>query len=709
VPLANPTTGLTPQQTASANTNANQYLARIDYQLSNRHQLSGTFFYSHGLALNPGQSSNQILDYSVGAQHDSQVNLVLDDVWTISANKLNTFRPFYTASHAFISQVLPPVTWGDMGSTIGYGALPASSPIIAINGYFQMGLAPPGNDNAYQQSFGVSDTFNWNLGNHDIKFGGNYFWNHYEESGSYLGGGQATFTGVFSNNALADFLLGRAATLRQNNGIDHRLHTPAAGLFVQDNWRITHKLTLNLGLRWEVFAPFVGQNDFGTFAPNVQSTRFPTAPLGLLTAGDPGVPDGIIHTQWKNFAPRVGFAYDVFGNGTTAFRASYGIFYAARAVGQITNTEQQPFILDNTINNTPNLVAPYAPNADPFPYLSTPQNPIFYPGATLSGLPPGAGFPYVQQYNMAIEQQLAKDWSLRVAYVGSLSRKFYISRDENAPVYIPGASTSTAGLNARRPYEPTPSTYVFGAIVQNDDAGNASYNALQTTLTKNFIHGFSLSASYVWSKSMDISSIDPANITLTLSNQTNIHADWARSDYDIPQVFVASYIWATPAVHRFGIIGKDILGNWQVNGITTIRTGTPFTVTSGVDSNLDGINTDRPNVIGNPILAGGRSRAQKIQGFFNTAAFAQVPAGVPYGNSGRNSQIGPGYLDTDFSAFKNMPVWRESNLQFRAEFFNIFNNVNLSNPNGTMTSPLFGKISASSPARIIQFALKYSF
>jgi Carboxypeptidase regulatory-like domain/TonB-dependent Receptor Plug Domain len=712
VPLTNPTTGISPQQEASANTSANQYLVRGDYQLSSSHQLSGTYFTSHGLALNPGQSSNQILDYSVGAQNDTQQNVVLSDVWTLSPTKLNTFRPFYTLSHAFISQELPAVTWSDLGSTIGYGALPASSPIIAINGYFQMGLAPPGNDNAYQQSFGAEDVFNWTAGNHAIKFGGSFFWNHYMESGSYLGGGEATFTGNYTGNALADFLLGHAATFRQNNGIDHMLHNPAPSLFVQDDWRVTHRLTLNLGLRWEVFAPFTGQNDFGTFAPFVQSQRFPTAPLGLLSAGDPGVPDGIIKTAWKNFAPRVGFAYDIFGNGKTAFRGSYGIFYAARAVGQITNTEQQPFILDNTISDTPNMVAPYAPNSDPFPYLSTPQNPIFFPGATLSGLPPGAGFPYAQEYNLTVEQALSNDWSARIAYVGSVGRKFFISRDENEPVYIPGASTTTAGLDARRPYEPTPNSYVFGAIVQNDDAGNSSYNALQATLTKRFTHGVSLSASYVWSKSMDISSIDPANITLTLSNQNNIRADWARSDYDIPQVFVASYIWTTPPVHRWGIVGKDILSGWQLNGITTIKDGTPFTVTSGVDSNLDGINTDRPNVISNPILHGGRSRQAKIGEFFDTAAFAQVPAGMPYGDSGRNSQIGPGFVDTDLSAFKNIPVWRESNLQFRAEFYNLFNNVNLGNPNAVMTSPLFGQISSlatGAAPRVIQFALKLSF
>jgi hypothetical protein len=210
---------------------------------------------------------------------------------------------------------------------------------------------------------------------------------------------------------------------------------------------------------------------------------------------------------------------------------------------------------------------------------------------------------------------------------------------------------------------------------------------------------------------MDISWIDPANITLTLSNQNYLKQDYARSDYDIPQVFFASYIWAIPGTKRFGFAGPQILSGWQVNGITTLRTGVPYNVLSGVDSNLDGIATDRPNLVGNPILSG-RSRTQRISAFMNTAAFAQVPAGVPYGNVQRNVAIGPGFINTDLSAFKSFALWKEHSLQFRAEAFNLFNNVNLANPNVTLTSPSFGKISAlytNYSPRVIQFALKLYF
>ncbi len=715
VPLASPS-GVSPEQDAHGSTTANQYLVRFDYQLNAKHQFTGEVFQSFGTIINPGLDGNQVLSYSTARQLNTTSNVILGDTWTISPSKLNTVKVFYTVNHTQTQQVIPPTTWKDLGSTINDGYPQHTSPVISITGYYQQGLAAAGITNNNMQTLGISDAFNWILGNHTVKAGGSFFYNQYREDGVYYGAGLATFSGSFTGNALADFLEGRAASLRQNSGVYHRFHQPDPALFVQDDWRVTHRLTLDLGIRWEAFAAFTGGNTFGTFIPNVQSKRFPTAPLGLLTAGDPGVPDGIVPTQWFKFAPRVGFAYDIFGDGSTALRGGFGIFYATRGASQFDNTEQQPFVLDNTVNGTPNLVTPYTippyNGVDPFPYNSNLNNPVFYSGATISGVEPNASYPYVMEYNLTLEQQIGKSWGARLAYVGSQSRRFFISRDINEPAYIPGAPVTSAGLNARRPYEPTPSTYVFSQIVQNADANNANYNALQFTVTRRFEHGFSLLASYVWSKSMDISSIDPANITLTLSNQTYLRQDYARSDYNIPQVFFASYIWAIPGTDRYGFIGRQVLSGWQLNGITTLRTGVPYNSLSGKDSNLDGIATDRPNVVGNPIFPGGRSRTQKINEFFNVAAFAQTPAGVPYGNAQRNIAIGPGFVNTDFSAFKNFPMWRESNLQFRAEFFNLFNNVNLANPNATLTSPSFGKISAlytNASPRVIQFALKLSF
>jgi hypothetical protein len=712
LPLEDPTTHISPQQEASANSTSNQVLGRVDYQFNSSHQLAVTYFETHGTTLNPLQHSQNILDYSGASLVDHIYNAAVSDVWTISSNKLNTARIFYMLNHFNEFNLFNDPTWASLGSSVGVGSSRYTQPEFAVTGYWIMGMSSGGPDNLHQHGLGATDTFNWTRGNHELKLGGSFTWYIYHEHGEYDGNGIATFNGSVTGNAAADFLEGHASSFRQNNGANHDLVAPSPALFAQDNWRVTHKLTLDLGLRWEAIIPFKGQNNMGTFDPYVQSVRFPTAPLGLVSSGDPGIPDGIIHDKWLYFAPRVGFAYDVFGNGATAVRGAFGIFYGAKSVSQTTNPEQQPFIRDITISGTPNLVTPYAPNPDPFPYVVNLTNPTFLSNTTISGFPLNAGFPYVYEYNLTVEQKLGSAWGLRLAYVGANSHKNYISWDQNEPNYVPGASTSTAGLDARRPYEPTPSTYVFSQIVINGDAGNGTYNSLQATLTRRFTRGFSVLASYVWAKSEDVSSIEPANITLTLSNQLNPRADWARSDFNVPQRFVASYIWSTPNVQYLGAFGRKVLNQWQFNGITTLSQGLPFTVLSGVDSNLDSVNTDRPNQIGNPILTG-LSRRAKAAEQFNIAAFAQVPAGVPYGNVRRNSLLAPGFINTDLSLFKNIAVWEnKGTIQFRAEVFNVFNNVNMAAPTSTLTSPADGKVTAlatNAGPRIAQFALRYTF
>jgi len=711
IPLENPTPLLPPQQSGSGNLTADQGLGRVDYQLNSSHKLSAMFFTSRGTSGNPTQGSNAIMDYSGQIAVENQTNAVIGDSWVVSPSKLNDLRLFYTLNHFNGEDMFNgKPSWADLGSQVAVGSAYANitQPRIIINGYFTMGVGGAAIDNNYQQTIGASDTFNWTRGNHTIKLGGAFIFNPYKETGNYFEAGLATFSGYLTKNAMADFLLGSAVSFRQNDGFYQRLHSTRPSLFAQDDWRITRRLSLNLGLRWELFSPFVGLQNFGTFRPNVQSTRFPTAPLGLLAVGDAGIPDGIMPTQWAKFAPRVGFAYDVFGNGTTSLRGGFGVFYATRSVTVIDNMQQQPFVRDLTVSNTPNLINPYGSGPNPFPFKFDPKNPVFLSGATIQSIPPGASWPYVYEYNLTLERQLSVNWGAHISYVGSVGHKFYLARDQNAPVYSPGASTSTAGLNARRPYQPTPSTYTFAQICENDPAGNSSYNSLQATLTRRFAHSFSLSSSYVWSKSLDIQSADAANSTLVLSNQNDPRMDRGPSDYNIPQRFIASYIWAAPSVRSLGVFGRQVLSGWQINGVTTLSKGKPFNVTSGVDSNLDGTSTDRPNVIGNPVISG-IGRAAKIKEFFNTAAFAQVPAGVPFGNVTRNSLVGPGTVNTDASAFKDFPVFDKGTLQFRAELFNIFNNVNLSNPTASLTSPKFGQIGGSGSPRIVQFALRYSF
>jgi hypothetical protein len=190
-------------------------------------------------------------------------------------------------------------------------------------------------------------------------------------------------------------------------------------------------------------------------------------------------------------------------------------------------------------------------------------------------------------------------------------------------------------------------------------------------------------------------------------DSNNLALDRAPSDFDTPRRLVLSYLWEVPGVRRWGLVGKQLLSGWQINGITDIRTGSPFNVTSNTDTNFDGNSTDRPDLIGNPKLDTGRGRQELITQYFNTAAFRGT-SGL-FGGAGRNGVYGPGVINWDFSAFKNFAITERSKVQFRAEFFNLFNQVNLGNPNAVLTSPSFGRILGAGAPRIVQFSLKFLF
>ena len=711
IPLPINAAGNPAQQNAPANTSADQGVARLDYQLNDAHKLQFTFFQSRGYSQNPALGGNQTFALSRGSIYANQSNYVLGDTWIISPHAVNSFRGFYTLNK-FITQPIPGGRLADLGSLMPEGNPQGLTlqPRFAITGYLNVGTNSGSNLNQSQLQYGISDTLDYLIGRHSFMFGGAFVESKYQETGVYNGSTITTFTGSSTGNALADFMEGRANSFTQNAGTYYRTHAPDPSLFVQDNWRATRRLTLDLGVRWELFYPLAGQKAVGTFVPGVQSTRFPTAPLGLLSVGDPGVPDGILHVSYKRFAPRVGFSDDILGNGRLALKGAYGIFYAVNQETFAGNLTQEPFTLSIALNKTTSLVNAYtgiAPfnGVSPFPYKLDPANPTFVAGASLDGLKPyTSATPYVQEYNLALQQQFGDNWSAQVAYIGNVSRKFYYPRDENAPVYIPGATTANTSIQARRPYQPV------GSISMYDPSNSSSYNSLQVSVTRRFANHFSLLASYVLSRDLNIADVAPtAGAAFVLANQNDPAMDYGLSNNHVPQTFVASYLYALPAVKRFGLFGKEVLSGWQINGITTIQSGSPFNVLSNKDTNFDGIATDRPNVTGNPRFGSGRSRSQKIAGYFNTAAYSLPAAGQLYGNSSRNPFIGPGFVNTNLSAFKRFAIYKESDLLFRGEVFNVFNNVNLSNPNGTFGTANFGKIIAAGDPRIVQLALKLEF
>ena len=687
-------------------TNQWQLLGKGDHQFTDKQKLSVSYFYLHTDLHDAFANGNNVPNYADRLNAVRQNNLVVNHTSIFSNNLLNEARfnftrrstPWYWAypsgSASSVEKSLP-----DFGSQVTVGADPATPPRISISGratagtYWALGL---------DQSATWSDTVTWVKDRHNIKFGGSYMWSFYTEVGTSAGSGSISATGVNTRNPLADFMLGRVS-FTEDNGDHPDMRGKSLFTFIQDDWKILPRLTLNLGLRYELSAPLVWTTDLMPyFVPGQQSQTYPSAPPGLLYKGDPGYVRGGRKFDKNNLAPRIGFSWDPFGNGKTAVRGAYGIYYLAQYGDGIRAT--QPYIVSETVPLTPSLVNPWStfPGGNPFP-IDPVKNPKFVYPVSVVHFDAAAATPYVQQVNFTVEREIFRNLTLQTSFVGAYGRKLEMNRDQNFPIYIPGASNAN-NYNARRPY--LPGTYA--QIADYQTTATSSYNALQIVANRRFSHGFSILADYTFAKSLDLVSSDNLNSTVSVTDNRNFGLDWGRADGQPTHIGKISLLWELPRTNRFAWVGKQILSGWQANVIWSAQSGLPFSVTAGQDTNVDGNNNDRGNLIGNPNLASGRSRAQIIQQYFNTAAFA-IPAVGSDGTSGRNILTGPGFSNTNLSLFKLFRIRERDELQFRAEFFNAFNQVQLGNPTASLTSANFGQILSAAPARIIQFGLHYAF
>ena len=626
-----------------------QVVGKVDHELRENNRLSARLLYNRN---NNNQSVNNItLPGFLALIQYRNWNLAATDTYILSARLVNTFTfGFNDIIRDQVPVVPGNVGWKDFGA--GF-VRAADDPQVGfdtlVTGYFEPQARYPLHH--YRKSFQFSEGLNWMSGSHYMKFGADVRRNLLSLAENFETDPLVTFTATNTGNAASDFLIGRLATFTQIAPDTNHPRNTELGLFAQDDWKITRKLTLNLGLRFDPYFPFSDpDNRFAQVRFGEQSKLFPNAPLSYVFPGDPGVPASTVRNDYGNWGPRFGFAYAPFGGGKTSIRGGYGIFYSQarqQANNQVSNN--QPFSLKLTGTNPKGgLANPYSDTGNPFPFVApqTTQEVAAYKfllPLNVTEWDPNFRDARIQQWNFTLQQQVFGSWLLQGAYVGSKGNHLFMQNELNPTVF--GATGATA--DQKRRYYPT-----FSTITDMLSDANSTYHALQLTANKRMSHGLTVLASYTWSKSIDNVSGDAGQP----SNPYNFAFDKGLSVQDIPHRFVASAIWRMPSLRNQPRIVREVLGGWTLNGIGNVQSGTPFNITSGKDNSGTAINADRADVVGDWYLDNSsRSKSQWLNQFFNTAAFVVNKSGT-FGNIGRNVLIGPSRQNLDMGLLKDFPL-----------------------------------------------------
>jgi hypothetical protein len=702
-------------------TRQDQFDVRIDHQFSSNIIFFGRYSFVDTNTFRPsplpGLAEGSFND-AFGSNLNRSQGLAFGLTWTFSPALIGDFRFGFARGNYFTN----PPNFGINGAElIGLKNVPddpgivGGVPKVNIQGFDAVGRHTSTPQFQTPRSWNPRATFTWNRGVHFLKFGTEFL--HVETKINDLNAtiGRMNFDNRFTNRAVGDLLLGLPSQLALTSFTVMDQGQNMQFYFIQDDFKITPRLTLNLGLRYEFATPPVeAENRFANFDPATGKDVF---------AKDGDLFDrSLIHPDRNNFAPRFGFAWSP--TSRMVVRGAYGVFFnhTVRQGREGLLGFNPPFLVDNLLQTSVSGAAAVA-SAAPFRLING------YPPGLLdpSSLAPTIArraqdafqrTPYIQQYNFGIQYELMKDLLLDVAYVGNKGTKLNGFRNLNQRAVITNANGSQSA--GPRPFP------LVGDIQWMENRVGSTYNALQARLEKRFSAGLSGMVSYTWGKALtgspdhiSTSGGGPGFDTGTFrepQDGLNVAADRGLAEFDVKQRLVASYIYELPfgRGRKFGSewpkAADFLLGGWQLTGINVFQGGLGLTATLGGSSvlNIGGERRARPNLIGNPVLPDSQ---RTVQRWFNIDAFQPAfnPAPQAFGNAGVGIMRGPGYVNFDFTLAKNFNATERFRFQFRTELFNAFNRANFGPPNIARDSSGFGQILSASNARIIQFGLKLYF
>ncbi len=724
--------------------NRNNFDARVDQKFSDKDTSFYRISYEKQPSIIPAvfqATGGNGIDFATGNEVNFYLGAALSETHIFNPHVVNEFRLGYNRvnSHRYQFNYNKNVS-AELGIPgVPYAPLNGGMPELDVSGVDSIGDPTYLPSLEIQNTFSLNDNLTWIRGRHSLKFGAEVKHEEFTIFQPAEPRGQLAFDPPFTDNAgapgtggygFASFLVGLP-----DGGAITNLHNvdyvrPDFSFYAQDDFKVNSRLTLNLGLRYDLFMPVKERYDAqGTYdmvtgklyVPTGQTAQLTPIIASLVPISATASP-GLVPADTNNFAPRIGFAYKV--TNKLVLRGGYGVFYAGYETGPWSNPSpafNPPFFVTQNFN-----VPCPAPSANPaagqldcsilgLSHFSNgfPADSLVNPNTPqLLELAPNIRTPYMQQWHFSTEYELPHDSVLEIGYAGSKGTKLYAFYDGNQPT---PTTDSTAAYAPRRP-DPV----IDSSISVFSSEANSIYNSLQVRYEKRFSKGFSVIANYTWSHALD----NESSANLGSNNNSgpryfSAYPGWERgnSDYDIRHRFVVGYTLDLPFGHRKRYGGSasgaldQVIGGWQVAGITTISSGNWLTITDGNGNFSNSTGGQRPDLVpgqspnGKPCIHGT---------FFNTCAFTDPPLGS-FGNAGRNIVLGPGFQVWDFSLLKTFPIKEKNRVEFRAEFFNMPNHTNFIPTCPYCASPLdlssgsYGYSVFARPPRQIQFGLKFYY